>query len=92
MTARIASFCLCLALCVSASAQEVRRLSIKDYRDKMQAAWLGQMAGVGWGFPTEFKVKGAIIPENQMPPWRPEWINQHDNDDCYVEMTFLKTL
>ena len=27
-----------------------------------------------------------------MPPWKPEWINQHDNDDCYVEMTFLKTL
>jgi hypothetical protein len=92
MIARMVSICLCLALCASTYAQEVRRLSVKEYRDKMQAAWIGQMAGVGWGLPTEFKLKGAVIPENEMPPWQPGWINQHNNDDCYVEMTFLKTL
>jgi hypothetical protein len=27
-----------------------------------------------------------------MPPWNPGMINQHGNDDCYVEMTFLRTL
>ncbi len=69
-----------------------RQLPIGAYRDKMQGAWIGQMAGVGWGAPTEFKITGAILPEDQMPAWHPEWINQHGNDDCYVEMTFLKTL
>jgi inosine-uridine nucleoside N-ribohydrolase len=70
----------------------VRKISLKEYRDKMQGGWLGQMAGVGWGQPTEFKVRGTIIPEDKMPAWQPAMINQHNNDDCYVEMTFLKTL
>jgi len=31
----------------------VRRITVEDYMDKMKAAWIGQMAGVGWGGPTE---------------------------------------
>src|SRR5512136_1952869 len=77
---------------VLARAEEFRRLTARDYRDKMKGAWIGQMAGVGWGQPTEFKVKGALIPEDRMPPWKPEMVNQHNNDDCYVEMTFMHTL
>ena len=69
-----------------------RRLPLSVYRDKMQGGWLGQMAGVGWGAPTEFRWKAQIIPADKMPPWNPAWINQHGNDDLYVEMTFLKTL
>jgi hypothetical protein len=81
-----------LALAHAAQAQQFRKLTLQTFRDKMQGGWLGQMAGVGWGQPTEFKVKGAIIPEDKMPAWRPEMVNQHNNDDCYVEMTFMKTL
>jgi hypothetical protein len=69
-----------------------RRLPVKVYLDKMKGGWLGQMAGVGWGAPTEFKWKAAMIPEDKMPPWNPGMINQHGNDDLYVEMTFLKSL
>jgi hypothetical protein len=72
--------------------QETRRLSMKDYVNKMKAGWIGQMAGVAWGAPTEFKWKGQIIPEDEMPSWTPEMINQFNQDDIYVEMTFLKTL
>ena len=90
-------FCasILLATCVATVVQGQtvdRRLPVKEYRDKMQAAWLGQMIGVGWGMPTEFKYQGVIIPADKMPPWSPEMVNQHANDDCYVEMTFLKTL
>jgi len=95
MFARVCALCVCLAIVAPALADEGvqhRRLPVKVFRDKMQGGWLGQMIGVGWGQPTEFKVCGAIIPENQMPPWQPDWVNQHGNDDCYVEMTFLKTL
>ncbi len=69
-----------------------RRISVGEYVDKMKAGWIGQMAGVGWGGPTEFRYKGAIIPEDQMPQWEPQSINQFRQDDIYVEMTFLRTL
>ena len=70
----------------------VRQLTVADYVDKMKAGWIGQMAGVGWGGPTEFRYKGEIIPEDKMPQWKPELINQFKQDDIYVEMTFLRTL
>ncbi|MHC4800432.1 MAG: hypothetical protein ACYTF1_27645, partial [Planctomycetota bacterium] len=38
-----------------AGEQQFRRLAVKDYVDKMKAGWVGQMAGVGWGGPTEFR-------------------------------------
>ena len=69
-----------------------RRISVDEYVDKMKAGWIGQMAGVGWGGPTEFHYKGVIIPEDKMPQWEPQLINQFQQDDIYVEMTFLRTL
>ena len=75
-----------------ALGQEFRRLPMEEFRDKMAAAWVGQMAGVGWGGPTEFQWNGTIIPEDRMPDWEPGLINQFHQDDLYVEMTFLRTL
>lgn len=77
---------------LAADPANVRRMTVAEYLDKMKGGWIGQMAGVGWGAPTEFKTKGAIIPEDKMPAWTPGMINQHGNDDCYVEMTFMRTL
>ena len=73
-------------------SQKFRQLGAKEYVDKMKAGWIGQMAGVGWGWPTEFKWNGKIIPLDKMPKWKPDTINQFDQDDIYVEMTFLRTL
>lgn len=72
--------------------QPVRKLPLAVFQDKMKGGWLGQMIGVGWGQPTEFRVKGEVMPDHKMPPWNPGMVNQHGNDDCYVEMTFMKTL
>ena len=70
-----------------------RRLPVKVYRDKMKAGWVGQIAGVCWGAPTEFRWRDKIIPEADMPVWTPEKINEaFGQDDLYVEMTFLRTL
>jgi len=80
------------SLATALAAAEFRRLSIEEYRDKMAGGWIGQMAGVGWGGPTEFRWKGKIIPEDKMPKWHPKMINQFRQDDIYVEMTFLRTL
>lgn len=72
--------------------KQYRRLTVSEYLDKAKAGWVGQMAGVGWGGPTEFKYMGKIIPEHEMPEWKPKMINQFHQDDIYVEMTFLRTL
>jgi len=69
-----------------------RRLTLAEYRDKMKAGWIGQMVGVGWGGPTEFRYCGRIVPPEVMPQWKPEMVNQFHQDDLYVEMTFLRTL
>ena len=73
--------------------QQYRRLPVKVYRDKMKAGWIGQIAGVAWGAPTEFRWRDMIIPEADMPVWKPELMQTaFDQDDLYVEMTFLRTL
>jgi len=69
-----------------------RRLPAEVYVDKMKAGWIGQMVGVGWGAPTEFRYKGVIIPTEKMPKWQPKMVNQFRQDDVYVEMTFMRTL
>ena len=33
-----------------------------------------------------------IIPEEEMPASKPELVNQFEQDDLYVDMTFLRTL
>ncbi len=82
-----------LGLALAAGCKSnVRSITVKDYVDKMKAGWVGQMAGVGWGGPTEFHYKGVIMPAEKMPKWRPEMVNQFSQDDIYVEMTFLRTL
>lgn len=88
----VVTFGLVFAAGCQGTATQVRRITVNDYMDKMKAGWIGQMAGVGWGAPTEFKWKGAIIPANKMPQWKPEMINQFRQDDIYVEMTFLRSL
>ena len=71
---------------------EYNSLSAEEFRDKMKAAWIGQMAGVGWGLPTEFDYTDQIIPAEDVPEWNNGMINQHGNDDIYVEMTFLGSM
>ncbi len=78
--------------CADLSDPAFKTLPVDTFLDKMKAAWLGQMAGVGWGGPTEFNFNGRIIPEKDMPKWTPDMINQYAQDDIYVEMTFVRTL
>ncbi len=76
-----------------AFAQGERRLSVDEYRDRMKGGWIGQIIGVVWGAPTEFKWNDKVIPEDQVPKWSPEMINNaFGQDDLYVEMTFLRSM
>ncbi len=87
------TFAAILPLTLRSGETQYRRLSLSEYREKMQAGWIGQIAGVCWGAPTEFRWKDQIIPEKDMPSWKPSMINDaFGQDDLYVEMTFLRTL
>ncbi len=86
---------LCLATGIFAQPQgpPMHMLSVRDYRDKMMGGWIGQIAGVSFGAPTEFRWQGQIIPEADTPKWSDDMINNaFGQDDIYVEMTFLRTL
>ena len=64
-------------------------LSDAELYDKLLGGWIGQMAGVVWGAPTEFRWRGAIIPAEEFPAWQPEMINNGlRQDDLYVEIPF----
>ncbi len=75
-----------------ANAGSEIRLPKDKYLDKCQGAWAGQMIGVCYGAPYEFRFNGQII-EEDLKPWNPEHVaGAIDQDDCYVEMTFLMAL
>jgi len=92
MKEKILTGCLLAVTCALTAGAEERRISVDEYRDKMAAGWIGQMAGVGWGGPTEWWSRGEILAEERVPEWKPGKINQFNQDDIYVEMTFLRTL
>ncbi len=50
-----------------------RTLSTEAYLDKMKGAWVGQMVGVSYGAPYEFRSPGRID-EGEIRPWKPEYI------------------
>lgn len=70
-----------------------RRLPLEALRDKVEGGWAGQMIGVSYGYPTEFKFLNEIIPEEKLPKWSPEMVKESlKQDDLYVDMTLAKVL
>ena len=66
-----------------------RTISREVLRDKIRGAWAGQMIGVVYGAPTEFRSMGKI---NQAPIKPFELSNAILQDDLYVEMTFSRVM
>ena len=54
---------------------KTRRLSQAALKDKIKCCWAGQMIGVSFGAPTEFKSNGKII-EGELK-WTPMSSNAH---------------
>ncbi|MBL8173938.1 MAG: ADP-ribosylglycohydrolase family protein [Bryobacterales bacterium] len=77
----------------AAFAQSTVRIPMAEFRDRVKGGWAGQMIGVSYGAPTEFRFNEVIIPKEQLPQWSPEKItNSLNQDDLYVDMTFAKVL
>jgi hypothetical protein len=74
-----------------APAREVR-LPVSRYADKVKGGWLGQMVGVTYGEPTEFRLHPTPY-LGELPPWEPRRINRaFGQDDLYVDMTYLRCM
>jgi hypothetical protein len=73
------------------SGGKARSLTRQSLEDKIRGGWAGQMIGVSFGAPTEFKSNGKII-EGDIK-WNPEMVpNSIVQDDLYVEMTFTEVM
>ena len=87
---------LAVLLAVAATTEaaplpSTRRMSRAALEDKIRGGWAGQMIGVSFGAPTEFRSNGKII-EGPIA-WQPENVaNAIYQDDLYVEMTFAEVM
>ncbi len=78
-----------LGVITLAHADPARHLSREVLRDKIRGAWAGQMIGVVYGAPIEFKSL-AKIHEGEITPFA---LNTAiEQDDLYVEMTFARVM
>jgi hypothetical protein len=76
---------------VSQHDNPMRRITRATLEDKIRGGWAGQMIGVSFGAPTEFKSTGKII-EGPLP-WTPDRVsNAIHQDDLYVDMTFAEVM
>jgi len=70
-------------------------LSKATLQDKIKGGWAGQVIGVTFGGPTEFKFNGTMINDYQPIPWYDGYIKQTmlNNpglyDDLYMDLTFV---
>lgn len=84
-----------ILLCLTAaglSAANLKTIARGELHDKMAGGWAGQMIGVSFGAPTEFRSNGKIN-WSELPPWTPERVsNAMGQDDLYVDMTFAEVL
>lgn len=77
----------------AASSSPFREIPLAELRDRIAGGWAGQMIGVSYGAPTEFRFNDSIIPEAQLPKWTPDKVsNSLQQDDLYVDMTFAQVL
>ncbi len=82
---------LTFSIMQAANGAKFRELPISIYVDKMKGGWAGQMIGVSYGAPTEFKACGRTY-EDPIT-WAPEQVaNSLGQDDIYVELSFLDAI
>ena len=81
-------------LSLSCSSDEgFRPISTAELENKIAGGWAGQMIGVSYGWPTEFRYLERVIPEEDLPTWEAKMVdNALNQDDLYVDMTFAQVL
>lgn len=92
MKSMIRVVALVLAAALAAAPAPAATLDEAAVADRIRGAWMGKMAGVAWGAPTEFHYYG-LVPDAAVPAWQPSMINNAFNeDDLYVQIPFLQAM
>jgi len=87
----ILTLILTLGMLGSRSPADSRRMGMSVLEDKIRGGWAGQMIGVSYGAPTEFRARGTTYDAELT--WSPERVaNAIGQDDLYVEMTFAQVM
>lgn len=82
---------LAFLICRGTAYSATITLSRAELLNKIRGGWAGQMIGVAYGAPTEFKSNGKIGAWDL--GWKPGMLeNTIHQDDLYVEMTFAKVM
>ena len=77
---------------VTTAAAQTRSIPLTELHDRIAGGWAGQMIGVSFGAPTEFRSLQKIN-EGELPKWTPGMVKEAlDQDDLYVDMTFAQVL
>jgi len=84
---------------------QTQRIPADVYLDKVHGGWLGQMIGVTYGAPTEFKIRWPAPGEPHRITWNDRELTLEntrgwfawpdgagDQDDCYIELMTLEAL
>lgn len=81
----------CFVTSLPSLSAATRTLSREALLDKIRGGWAGQMIGVAYGAPTEFRSNAKI---NDAPlQWKAGMLeNTLQQDDLYVEMTFAAVM
>ena len=82
---------LCLVLAPAGMADEKRMLPKEVLIDKVRGGWAGQMFGVIYGAPTEFRARGTTY-DGERVGTPAELKEALDQDDLYVEMTLAEVM
>ncbi len=89
----LAALVCLVGLACSTGSEGLESMDLAEFRDRVKGGWAGQMIGVAYGLPTEFRFNNQIIPEESVPEWTPDMVEAAlDNDDLYVDMTFAAVL
>lgn len=74
------------------------RFSPNELMDKLKGGWAGQVIGVTFGGPTEFKYNGTFIQDYAVIPWWDGYIKETMRkvpglyDDIYMDLTFVEVI
>ena len=83
----------CVAVSCGQTTKNQRSIELEVLEDKVRGGWAGQMIGVSFGEPTEFKYLGEDHPRGGASRVeRRSWCGALDQDDLYVDMTFAAVL
>ena len=69
------------------------KISKTELMDKIKGGWAGQVIGVCYGQPTEFKYRKQMIPDSVQHELTGEYLKKtFNNDDIYMDAKFLEVI